>query len=110
MTSQHNAEPVRVWLDTAEVAARTRTPESTVRSWRRRGIGPAYYRVGRRILYALEDVDAFILAGRVETSGTVAALGPERPSTPTPVRSDSAARSGDPADLSAVFLGTGGDL
>jgi hypothetical protein len=78
VTSQHKASPIRVWLDTAEVAARTRTPESTVRSWRRRGIGPAYCRVGRRILYACSDVDAFITAGRVETSGAVSAPGPVR--------------------------------
>jgi hypothetical protein len=82
------------WLDTAEVAAHTRTPESTLRSWRQRGIGPAYCRVGRRILYTVADVDAFILAGRIETTGVVAAPGPERPSV----------------DVTAVFMGPGGDL
>jgi hypothetical protein len=83
VTAQESAGPVRVWLDTTEVAARTRTPEATVRSWRRRGIGPAFCRVGRRVVYALADVDAFILAGRVETSGVVSAPGPERPTVPT---------------------------
>ena len=99
MNGQHSPGPVRVWLDTAEVAARTRTPESTVRSWRRRGIGPAYSRVGRRRLYDLADVDAFIAAGRVETSGMVSAPGPERPASSPPTR-----------DVVAVFRGPGGDL
>ncbi|MCZ2837093.1 helix-turn-helix domain-containing protein [Modestobacter sp. VKM Ac-2985] len=79
MIAQHSTGPVRVWLDTAEVAVRTRTPEATVRSWRRRGIGPAYCRVGRRVLYDIYDVDDFILTGRMETTGSVFAPGPERP-------------------------------
>jgi hypothetical protein len=84
-----------VWLDTAEVAARIRTPEATVRSWRRRGIGPAFSRVGRRVLYDLADVDGFIAAGRVKTSGTVVAPGPERPPVRPPERPSDDNRAGD---------------
>jgi hypothetical protein len=84
VTGEHSAGPVRVWLDTTEVAARTRTPEATVRSWRRRGIGPAYCRVGRRVLYELHDVDDFILSGIVQTTGSVSAPGPERSTAPMP--------------------------
>lgn len=83
-----------VWLDTADVASLTRTPESTVRSWRRRRIGPAWCRVGRRVLYDARDVDAFIRSGRQETSGVVAAPGPERPSARTPITSNDDVRSG----------------
>ncbi len=85
-----------VWLDTTDVAARTRTPEATVRAWRRRGIGPAYSRVGRRVLYDLTDVDAFISAGRVETSGSVSAPGPERVSVRTVERSGDDVMAGQP--------------
>lgn len=87
------------WLDENEVATRTRTPKSTVRSWRQRGIGPAYCRVGRRMVYAVADVDAFILAGRIETTGVVTAPGPERPSAPMR----------DAANVTAVFRGPEAD-
>jgi hypothetical protein len=80
MTGQHDAGDAPVtWLDECDVAALTRTPEATVRSWRRRRIGPAFHRVGRRCLYDVRDVDQFIRTGRVETSGKVEAPGPERP-------------------------------
>jgi hypothetical protein len=98
VTARHCAGPVLVtWLDEEDVAALTRTPVHTVRGWRVRTIGPAYCRVGRRILYAAADVDAFVLAGRVETSGTVDAPGPDRPPVRTPVRSDDV-RSADRED------------
>lgn len=90
------------WLDEDDVAALTRTPINTVRGWRARNIGPRYHRVGRRVLYSLADVDAFIAAHRVETSGLVLAPGPERP----PVRPDSDA----PTDVTSVSMGPGGDL
>lgn len=38
-------------LTTAEVAAMTRAPVSSVRYWRYLGTGPASFRVGRRVLY-----------------------------------------------------------
>jgi hypothetical protein len=79
MTGQEGAGAVLVtWLDEDDVAALTRTPVNTVRGWRRRRIGPAFCRTGRRVLYARQDVDAFIATGRVETSATVLAPGPER--------------------------------
>lgn len=80
MTGQHiaGAAPVR-WLDEDDVAALTRTPVNTIRSWRRRRIGPVFCRVGRRVIYDARDVDAFIASGRIETTGVVHAPGPERP-------------------------------
>ena len=38
-------------LTTAEVAALTRAPVSTVRYWRHMGQGPASFRLGRRVVY-----------------------------------------------------------
>jgi hypothetical protein len=50
--------PVR--LTTAEVAKRLRLSEPTLRDWRRRGIGPAWFRVGPlKVFYWLSDVEAF---------------------------------------------------
>lgn len=38
----------------------------TAQSWRQKGIGPAWYRLGKRLVrYRAEDVTAFIENGRV---------------------------------------------
>jgi DNA-binding transcriptional MerR regulator len=49
-------------MTTAEVAAMTRAPESTVRYWRYCGTGPASFRVGRRVLYQRYDVEHWLTA------------------------------------------------
>lgn len=54
------------YLTTAEVAAKLRTPEETVRYWRHVGKGPKSFKVGRRVLYAAEDIQAFIAEARAE--------------------------------------------
>lgn len=43
-------------LTTREVAALLRVPESTVRYWPQVRYGPRHAKVGRRVLYAREDV------------------------------------------------------
>ena len=43
-------------LTTAEVAAMTRAPQSTVRYWRHLGQGPASFRLGRRVVYRRHEV------------------------------------------------------
>jgi predicted DNA-binding transcriptional regulator AlpA len=43
-------------LTTAEVALLARAPVSTVRYWRHLGVGPASFRLGRRVLYRRSDV------------------------------------------------------
>jgi DNA-binding transcriptional MerR regulator len=48
------------YMTTAEVAATARTPIETVRYWRHVGKGPKSFKVGRRVLYAVEDVEAWI--------------------------------------------------
>jgi predicted site-specific integrase-resolvase len=39
---------------------------STLRAWRSQGRGPAYIRAGRRIVYRVSDLEAFLGANRVE--------------------------------------------
>jgi excisionase family DNA binding protein len=53
------------FLTTEEVADLLRTSPETVRYWRHVGKGPKSFKPGgRRVLYAREDVDAFIAAAR----------------------------------------------
>lgn len=52
------------YLTTEEVAEMLRTPSETVRYWHHIGKGPKSFKVGRRRLYALEDVEAFIAEAR----------------------------------------------
>lgn len=52
------------FLTTSEVAEALRTPAETVRYWRHVGKGPKSFKVGRRVLYAAEDVEAFIAQAR----------------------------------------------
>ncbi|HZL05819.1 MAG TPA: helix-turn-helix domain-containing protein [Coriobacteriia bacterium] len=47
------------YLTTEEVAERFRTSPETVRWWRYVGRGPKSFAVGRRRLYAIEDVKAW---------------------------------------------------
>lgn len=51
-------------LTTGEVAQMLRTPAETVRYWRHVGKGPKSFKMGRRVLYAREDVESFIAAAR----------------------------------------------
>jgi hypothetical protein len=46
-------------LTTEEVAERFRTSPESVRFWRHTGKGPRSFRVGKRVLYSLEDVEAW---------------------------------------------------
>lgn len=48
------------YLTTSEVADKLRTPIETVRYWRHVGKGPKSFKVGRRVLYDIADVEAFI--------------------------------------------------
>lgn len=43
----------------------------TLEQWRLTGYGPAFYKVGRRVLYAVADLEKFIAASRrTSTSDT----------------------------------------
>jgi hypothetical protein len=44
------------------------TARQTLAKWRCLKIGPAYYRIGGRILYLKEDLDAFIAGSRVDAA------------------------------------------
>lgn len=52
------------YMTTEEVAELCRTAPETVRYWRHAGKGPASFKLGRRVLYASEDVQQYIRAAR----------------------------------------------
>lgn len=53
------------YLTTKEVAEHLRVAPETVRYWRSRGDnGPACFKLNGRVLYAREDVEAWIAAAR----------------------------------------------
>ena len=56
------------YLTTAEVAEILRAPVETVRYWRHVGKGPASFKLGRRVLYELADVEAFIAQAKAKAS------------------------------------------
>lgn len=47
------------YLNTDEIAARYRTTPGTVRYWRHIGYGPQGVKLGARVLYPRENVEAF---------------------------------------------------
>lgn len=52
------------FLTTEEVAKALRTPIETVRYWRHANKGPKSFKIGRRVLYAAEDVERFVAEAR----------------------------------------------
>lgn len=54
------------YLTTEELASLLRTTPETCRYWRHVHKGPKSFKVGRRVLYAREDVERFIAEAREE--------------------------------------------
>jgi len=52
------------YLTTDEVATKVRAKAETVRYWRHIGTGPKSFKVGRRVLYAVEDVERWLADAR----------------------------------------------
>lgn len=54
------------FLTTAEVATLARTSPETVRYWRHVGKGPKSFKLGRKVLYSVEDVTSWIESQKKE--------------------------------------------
>ena len=46
-------------LTQVELAKRWRMGERTLETWREEGTGPCYLKIGGRILYKLQDIEAY---------------------------------------------------
>lgn len=64
MTDSSRDASVTALLTLTEAAAVLRTPVATLRYWRHLGIGPAGFRLGRRVLYRRDDLDRWVEAQR----------------------------------------------
>lgn len=53
------------WLTPQQAAEWTGFAESTLATWRSRGGGPPFRKVGRMIRYSTEELDRFIESGGV---------------------------------------------
>ncbi len=59
--------PGKRTLTDVEVAARLGVSRFTVRSWRLKGLGPRFLKMGRAVRYRPEDVDDYERQALVET-------------------------------------------
>lgn len=55
-------------LQQVDLARRWRLSPRTLERWRWHGIGPRYLKIGGRVVYRLEDVEAFEAARKKETT------------------------------------------
>ncbi|SHF96394.1 helix-turn-helix domain-containing protein [Geodermatophilus nigrescens] len=60
MTDRTAPDPASGLLTLAEAADYLRAPIATLRYWRHLGIGPAGFRIGRRVMYRRRDLDLWI--------------------------------------------------
>lgn len=54
------AAPPRAYLDTLEAATFLGLSTQQLEAWRMKGGGPATHRVGRKVLYAVQDLTSFM--------------------------------------------------
>ena len=59
---EDTAEPASELLTIAEAAQLLRAPIATLRYWRHLGTGPTSFRLGRRVLYRRDDLQAWVEA------------------------------------------------
>ena len=65
MDTQHTPHPtLEPLLDVTELADYLGIPVSTLYDWRARGLGPRAYRFGKRLKFALSDVQAWMATQR----------------------------------------------
>ena len=67
--SSTNHAPKRTLTD-VEVARRLGVSRFTVRSWRLKGVGPRFLKLGRAVRYRPQDIDDYERQALVETQAT----------------------------------------
>jgi excisionase family DNA binding protein len=68
MHSFASSSETRILTD-VQVAERLGVSRFTVRSWRLRGVGPRFLKMGRAVRYRCQDVDEYERQALVETQG-----------------------------------------
>ena len=56
------------YMTTAELAGICRTSPETIRFWRYVGKGPAWFKIGRKVLYDADAVEAWLKKAQREAS------------------------------------------
>jgi hypothetical protein len=59
------------YLHQDELAARWRLSERTLEGWRSRKTGPSYIKLGGKVVYAMQDIEAYERRRRAETHSSV---------------------------------------
>lgn len=60
------AAPPKEYLSVEEASDFVGVSKVLLDEWRSKGGGPAYHKIGRRVLYSVSDLRAFASASRVE--------------------------------------------
>jgi hypothetical protein len=71
MRTDHSTTPALRFVRPKEAAPFIGVTEGTLRQWRHKSRGPAYYIPPgiRTVLYEVSELHAFVAAGRVDTAG-----------------------------------------
>lgn len=70
---QTNHDAAQVMIPPDALAERWDTSRGRLANWRSLGIGPAFVKIGARVLYPLAAIEAFEHANTVTTSGALTA-------------------------------------
>ena len=60
-------------IDTPATAAKVGLQKNTLEIWRTKGIGPRFVKVGRRVMYRVSDVEAYLDANTCQSTSDKAA-------------------------------------
>lgn len=61
----------RQYLTPSETADRLNVSSGTLANWRSRGTGPAYLKIGRKVSYAIVDLDAWADKNKIKTIDSI---------------------------------------
>lgn len=68
----------RAFLEQSELANRWRISARTLERWRWRKTGPSYIKLGGKVVYSIEDVEAYERRRRAETHSSILGAWPTR--------------------------------
>lgn len=66
-------DPFPKYLTQKQAAAYLTMGPSTLEKWRISGTGPAYAKISRRVIYEIEDLDAWVQTHRRRSTSEIAA-------------------------------------